>query len=294
MMRWCASVGPVVLRAAPGSPHEAAGDRLTIVSWNVNVGGGSVDELVAALKRGTLTGGRPPAEFVLLLQEEFRTGDDVPAALPSGFRPPARIAPAVRGGGREDVRSVAAEHGLALFYAPSMRNGGIVRPVEDRGNAILSTLSLEAPVAIELPLERQRRVALAAAIHGRTAAGSPWRLRLVNVHLDTALALTHGGPFAARRRQAEALVAALADDAEPTVVAGDFNTWRGSAEPALAVLRAAFPTADRLHATTWRAYGLHAQLDHVFARGVRTLDVYRAADRFGSDHYPLIVGVAFN
>jgi PAS domain S-box-containing protein len=54
----------------------------------------------------------------------------------------------------------------------------------------------------------------------------------------------HGGPFKARRRQAEALVEALASPTA-TIVAGDFNTWRGSADSALDVIRRAFPIEDQ-------------------------------------------------
>ncbi len=62
---------------------------------------------------------------------------------------------------------------------------------------------------IELPLERQRRVAIVSAVEGKSRSGRRWHLGLVDVHLDTALALFHGGPFEARRRQAAALVDAL-------------------------------------------------------------------------------------
>ena len=78
---------------------------------------------------------------------------------------------------------------------------------------------------------------------GRTSEGAEWRLRLANGHLDTALALWHGGPMAARVRQANALVAALTQSLSfdgPTMLAGDFNTLFGDGEPAIRVLRAAF------------------------------------------------------
>jgi len=117
------------------------------------------------------------------------------------------------------------------------------------------------------------------------------------VHLDTALALGHGGPFAARRRQAEALVDALTGpSAVPTVLAGDFNTWRGDGEPALALLRRAFPETPRMSdGPTWVGpLGIHARLDHVFVRGpVASARVERLASRFGSDHYPLLAIVEF-
>jgi endonuclease/exonuclease/phosphatase (EEP) superfamily protein YafD len=124
-------------------------------------------------------------------------------------------------------------------------------------------------------------------------------LSLADVHLDTALALDHGGPFSARRRQAEALVDALTATLAiegPIVVAGDFNTWLGDREPAIAVVRRAFPDAAALHdGPTWTGpIGLHATLDHVFARGVHSIQVRRLPDRFGSDHYPLMAVVGLN
>ena len=48
-----------------------------------------------------------------------------------------------------------------------MRNGPELR--EDRGNAIISTEPLLDPFALELPLARQRRVALGAAVRSRRA-----------------------------------------------------------------------------------------------------------------------------
>jgi len=297
LQRWCSSVGPALFDAHAADPQGSRVDALMIVSWNVHVGAGDVDGLVERLQRGDFTDGRAVHDFVLLLQEEFRAGDDVPAVLPRGFRPPSRIAPSLTGRTRRDVHALDEAHRWTLFYVPSMRNGGVVRPVEDRGNAIVSTLRLEDPTAVELPLERQRRVAIAATIHGRTADGAAWTLRLVDVHLDTALALLNGGPFAARRRQAEALVSAVGGDAA-ALVAGDFNTWRAS-EPALRVLEHALPLSDatarppQVRPTFDGPLGWHPVLDHVFARGVRGIRVRRLDDRFGSDHYPLLVEVRF-
>ena len=143
-----------------------------------------------------------------MLPETYRAGTDVPADFPRGFPVPGPMAPAPPGRPREDVRSAAHEHGLAVLYAPSMRNGTVSRVPEDRGNAILSTVGLADALVIELPLERQRRVAASAKVAGRTRDGAVWQLRIANVHLDTAV-FTRGGPFRARRRQAEAVIDAL-------------------------------------------------------------------------------------
>ena len=219
-----------------------------------------------------------------------------PRAFLRGYPAPSRIAARSSERG-PDIQRFARENGLAVMYVPSMRNGLDAVDSEDRGNAIVSTLALHDAVAVELPLEHQRRVAAVATVEGQMRSGAPWRLRLANVHLDTALALGHGGPFAARRRQADVLVDALSGPpAMPTVLAGDFNTWRGDGEPALAVLRRAFPETPRMSGgPTWVGpLGVHARLDHVFVRGpVASTRVERLGSRFGSDHYPLLAIVNF-
>ena len=296
LARWCETVGPVLLQPNPAVVNARAVDRLAVVTWNLHVGGGDLDGLIARLRRGEFTGGEPVDQFVLLLQETYRRDVAVPARIPRGYPVPSRISarPSERG---PDIQRFSRENGLAVMYVPSMRNGIDAIDSEDRGNAIVSTLALSDAVAVELPLEHQRRVAAVATVEGHTRSGAPWRLRVANVHLDTALALGHGGPFAARRRQAEVLVDALTGyPAIPTVLAGDFNTWRGDGEPALAVLRRAFPDTPQMSkGPTWVGpLGIHARLDHVFARGPLTSTrVERLGSRFGSDHYPLLAIVSF-
>jgi endonuclease/exonuclease/phosphatase family metal-dependent hydrolase len=291
---WCATVGPVLYRPGPTANTPEIVDRLAIVTWNVHVGSGDVDQLIRRLQGGEYTGGEPVEHFVLLLQEAYRRDGGVPARLARGLPAPARIGsrnPDARGA---DVDRIAREHRLALLYAPSMRNGGDDGDPEDRGNAIVATLALHAPTIVELPFEHQRRVAAAAVVEGRTRSGTAWRLRVADAHLDTALALTRGGPWAARRRQTAALVDALAAAPEDLVLGGDFNTWFGSREPALKMLRLAFPDAAPDQAATWKGpLGLHASLDYLFARGHALQRVERLPDRLGSDHYPVIGIVRF-
>ncbi len=292
---WCATVGPVVYDPRPAAaPPHAFNNTLVVISWNVHVGAGDVDDLIRRLKRGEFTAGEPVTDFVLLLQEVHRRGHGVPPKLARGFPVPHRIERASRQHD-DDVRAIAREHGLALLYAPTMRNGESPIDPEDRGNAIVSTIALRDAQVLELPLAHQRRVVPMATIGGQTG-DAPWSLRIASVHFDTALAISHGGPFDTRRRQADAVIAALAPSAIPTLVGGDFNTWLGDREPAIAALRRAFPaTPKTTRGATWRgALGLRATLDHVFVRGaVQSVNVRRLPSRFGSDHYPLLAVIRF-
>jgi endonuclease/exonuclease/phosphatase family metal-dependent hydrolase len=295
--RWCAAVGPVETEPPPPGGSHAV-DAFAVVSWNVHVGGSDLATFIARLRRGELTDGAPLPDFALLVQEAYRAGSAVPASIGAGAAAPRRILGRPMHGARQDVTEVARASGLALVYAPSMRNGrGSGEVAEDRGNAILSTLPLERIVAIELPFERQRRVAIAASIHARTSAGVDWSLTLADAHLDTAFALTRGGPIAARRRQADALVEALGmAGGSATVLAGDFNTWLGGDEPAIRHLRRAFSDAPLLpRQATWSAGVVGAAIDFVFARTAAGMHVEtrRLPERFGSDHYPLVAQIRF-
>ena len=193
-----------------------------------------------------------PSNFVVLIQEAFRRSETVPS-VPDGpiIPPPLKEKP--RPGPRTDIVEVARHCGLSLFYVPSMRNGAEEHEGEreDRGNAILSTLPLSDFIAIEMPFEAQRRVAVAATVHNSERDS----LRVVSLHLDVASSLlrllTTGN--STRQRQGLAIADALLEtelaragvadssyearcypycgDATiphfhaSTIVGGDFNTW---------------------------------------------------------------------
>ncbi|HET6763952.1 MAG TPA: endonuclease/exonuclease/phosphatase family protein [Longimicrobiaceae bacterium] len=286
---WCAAVGPAVVREVAATPADAM-DSLVVVSWNVHVGGGDVSRFVDSLRAGRLTGGVPVRHFVLLLQEALRV-DSVslhPSASPvTGMA--RRIVEALPGGDRVEIVRLADSLGLALAYAPSMRNGWDAP--EDRGNAILSTLPLADVQAVELPFEAQRRVAVTARVLGRSAGGCPWSLRVTDVHLDNvsagwSITRTLG---TGRLRQGRGLLAALAPDTSTvSLLAGDMNTVRGTSEEVVQLFRSQLPQSPTPVWTRTHATGLH--LDHVFVRSpYGTPRVSRRVDdRFGSDHYPLL------
>lgn len=283
LARWRTSVGPPLILQHAASDADSH-DSITVVSWNTAVGAGDVVAFVRALPN-------PGGPLVLLLQEAFRSGPDVPSGLESGFSFAGRL-----GGGPacRDIEDVGRLLGLAVYYVPSMRNGGPASD-EDRGNAILSNLPLTDFRAMELPFERQRRVAIAATVAGRTESGSAWRVRLVSAHLDNLGSIKRAwiGSEYGRARQARSLTTLLSDS-EPTILAGDFNTWFGFSDQAYIETARAFPqtrVVDRR--ATFRGV---LRLDHAFFRLAPgwNAEFRRAPSRFGSDHYPLVGTVRFN
>jgi endonuclease/exonuclease/phosphatase family metal-dependent hydrolase len=258
---------------------------LTVVSWNTHVGGGDIATLVSDARSGRLAGA-PAGSLVLLLQEVFRAGDSVPPAPPARSRFASRQAPSTPGRMRRGIASAADASGISLFYVPSMRNG---TPSEDRGNAILSSATLDGFEAIDLPLERQRRVAVAADLHVRDH-GTIVTLRIVSAHF-TNMVGHHLFLFSepARIRQARALARTLDDD-RPTVLGGDLNSWFGYNDGAFRELARVLPLArpsDR------RPTFATMRLDHILARlpAGWHMTVRRAASRYGSDHYPLVATI---
>jgi endonuclease/exonuclease/phosphatase family metal-dependent hydrolase len=284
LSRWRLSVGPPVAHIA--EPHGAVPlDAVTIISWNTAVGEGDVVSFVRTL---------PPGPLVLLLQEVYRGGREVPSELAARSAYAGHLGGALAGPDCREIEDIATRLGLNVYYVPSMRNGG-ARSDEDRGNAILSNLPLTDLRAVELPFERQRRVAIAATITGQTASGTPWRVRVVSAHLDNMSTIRRAwiGAEYGRARQAREL-AALLQDSEPTVLGGDFNTWFGYSDRAYVETARAFPETTVLDRRA-TFHGL-LRLDHVFFRlqpGWQA-EFRRAESRFGSDHYPLVGSLRFH
>jgi endonuclease/exonuclease/phosphatase family metal-dependent hydrolase len=286
LARWRGGVGPPVVRRAM-SPVISRADEITIASWNTALGSGDIVGFVRELH-----GAAPERPVVLLLQEVYRRGAIVPRALALDAAFAGRLGGSTGAGVATDIEAVAAQLGMTVYYVPSMRNGGGDSD-EDRGNAILSNLRIEHLEAIELPFERQRRVAVAAEIQGTTTDGHPWRLRVVSAHLDNTIARRWWiGSEYGRARQARGLVALLDGDV-PTVLGGDFNTWFGFSDQAYVETARSFPQTPT---TDDRATFLGVlRLDHLFYRlpAGWQARARRGESRYGSDHSPLIGSVRF-
>ena len=276
---WCAGVGEAVIfvPGRVGSDVVANMSDVVFVSWNVHVGSGDIRSFVSDLRAGMHTDGRRFPHYVLLLQEAVRTGD-VPALGP-GARGAKRIAPHDPIEPIDIVR-VSADLGASLAYVPSMRNGSSAAdPAEDRGSAILSTLALSNPTAIELPGERQRRVVISAQVGTFSVAV---------VHLDALGGFRRFRLFWTpwmRNAQVRTITATL--PAGALVVGADLNTWHGRDELAarhlIQLFRATPLSIDR------QGLGMRV-LDYMFFRaGANQRARYRQVEnRYGSDHRPLV------
>ncbi len=330
--RWCVVVGPPVVDSVPAGSFGAlaAGDSLAVAVWNTDAGAGHLmaflrDELGLTCQDAASRLRAGSAHFVLLLQEALRRSLDVPEARPQASTPPP-VKEDPHPGLRLDVVEVGERCGLALAYVAGARNGHALRDGkrEDKGEAILSTLPLSDIVAIELPYEASRRVAVAATVHNRRGDS----LRVASAHLISMTApwriLRTGN--SSRQRQALAVVAALrlvelqragadsgalgvcyprcgaGESAEyliSTIVAGDLNTWSTretalrhlfehlpDSPPALSVpTRGPFPTDHLLFRRNAR---WDATPDEILTATYRRID-----DPYYSDHHPIIAWFRF-
>jgi endonuclease/exonuclease/phosphatase family metal-dependent hydrolase len=298
LIRWCSAVGPAVVDEPPPTQPPTV-DSLAVVSWNTHVGGGALGYFIRQLRTGVLNNARPVPHFVILLQETYRTGPEIPARLPADALYADPIFPTRELGIRRDVREMAEEYGLFVYYVPSMRNGGEDGPPEDRGNAILSTLPLSDFTAWELPYRFQRRVTIGASVQGVTSSGVPWRLRFLNIHLDhrTGIRAFVTSFGAVREEQVEFLLERFPADGA-AVAGGDFNTWLGEyMEGAIDRVREVFPEPREIprHGTVKFGPVLERQTDFLFFRlppGWRG-HYRRIDDTYGSDHYPLLGWIRF-
>lgn len=284
--QWCASVGHPVLMTS----HSGTADviRLLVVTWNVHVGGGRVKDFVEKLWADEPD--RSHTGLVLLLQETFRAGEEVPDAYPRGLRVPSAIRPSPRS---LDITGIAKQLGMSVAYVPSMRNGAATNLAEreDRGNAILSTEPLTDVQAIEVPFGKQRRVAVAATVTPRGSGIGP--LRVISTHFDL------GGH---RVAQAEAIGTRIDGlGGLPLIVGGDFNAMNGPNDRSVQAVGRRIPMepcgTGRTHRWPLRLDVLAffvGRLDFMFStlessgltRGCRTLN-----DTFDSDHLPVLLTV---
>ena len=285
---WCHSVGRPLLQRRSPEPGDITGMR--ILSWNVNVGAGRLEELLPHLIDDASRAGMG---LTVLLQETFRAGDAVPESYPPELSVPHAIRPRRPA---MDVGAIADALGLSVAYVPSMRNGPATSLVEreDRGNAILSTESLSDVRSIELPFGKQRRVAISAIVTPRSTRPRSGPLRVVSTHFDT------NGDRAAQSAALSEQLAGFSD--LPMVVGGDLNSRGGFDDGAVVALANRIPLAS---CGTGRTNRWPLRLDVLFPIGrldfmfaaMETDEIVRScetlSEAYDSDHLPLLMTLQY-
>lgn len=291
---WHGNVGEAVALDLAG-PLVRGVTTIDVLSWNVAIGLGRLEDVISRLRAGAFDGeirgaNRP---LVILIQEAYRSDNSIPARALSrhhGGKAPRHA--------RSDIVELAHALGLSLRYAPSMRNGA---HRSDRGNAILSSVAIAHARAFPLPHVRQRRVAVAAELGGLPM------LTFSSAHLDTRRARVQRQ--SGRLLQAAALGKHLTEEwgsDQSLVLGADFNSYLGTREPMFAELhRAGFVRLAHNGRTrhTFHARGVRMLLDHILIRttpaSISAAQVMRldetTSDReltiFGSDHHPLLARI---
>jgi endonuclease/exonuclease/phosphatase family metal-dependent hydrolase len=277
---WCHSVGAPLVVSTPDDP-EGQIRRLQIISWNVHVGGGQVAHLVDILRRQTDAARAEETGIVLLLQEMFRAGDDVPLSFPSFIRPPGRIAPKRL---TSEIGRLADELGMSVAYVPSMRNGDVFRGTdrEDRGSAILSTEPLRDATAIELPMLKQRRVVVMATVTPRGSHVPP--VRVMATHFDTL------GPRGTQARALAKFIGGLSVE-PPLVLGGDLNALWGERDTTVRTLSAVM----KMEPCGTGSTHLLGRFDYIFSTLGDTppRECATLRDKYSSDHRPLLLTLEY-
>jgi endonuclease/exonuclease/phosphatase (EEP) superfamily protein YafD len=114
-----------------------------------------------------------------------------------------------------------------------------------------------------------------------TAAGRRETLAIVNVH-----SITFELSVDVYRNQLEALADALAGHRGPMIFAGDFNTWNDARDRVLSEIAARLGLTELNLRVDQRAVFFGRHLDHIFIRGLETVDV-SAIPVTSSDHNPM-------
>jgi endonuclease/exonuclease/phosphatase family metal-dependent hydrolase len=268
---WCRSVGSVLVQSPSFLPMTDVGKSgLVLLTWNKHEDYGDLEMLLRSFV------GKWPV--VALIQEVARTDESVPIDAPATVHVPGEIGPKQRS--NRDIATIATDFNMSLAYLPSIPNGS--RTKADRGCAILSTLPMSDVVGIELPWVSQRRVAVMATLMAMKN-GKPWRLRILSVHLDNR---------PGRSEQAAAIADFLKRQPSsdlPLVIGGDLNSWFGIHDEAVRELERAAPRVQECGDRATFQLGL--RLDHVFTTlpSQARVGCVVEDDRFGSDHYPIVL-----
>jgi endonuclease/exonuclease/phosphatase family metal-dependent hydrolase len=246
-----------------GQTTSEAGAPLRVMTYNIAAGTRGLDGVA-----GTI---RAAAPDLVALQEV-----DVHWAARSGFADEARdLAERLR----MDVRFAPIYDLPPLSAGAPQRQFGVAllsrHPIAAFANRDLTRLSTQ---------EASPAPALAPGLLEARVDVNGTAVRVFNTHLD------YRADPAVRRTQVEEMVAAIGDDAAPTLVFGDLNAEAAAPElaPLLERLHDAWPASSG-PGFTYPAEAPAKRIDFVLTSGHFRVRSAAVADSTASDHRPVIV-----
>ena len=173
------------------------------------------------------------------------------------------------------LRKILNDRGLRWSMASSF-----LLDADDIG---VLTATRIAPVAscTQRVVEPLIRIPKSAVISWLPIVGMRETLAIVNVH-----SITFELSLNVYRSQLEALADALAGHRGPIIFAGDFNTWNDARDGALSEIASRLGLTELNLRVDQRAVFFGRHLDHIFIRGLETVDVI-AVPVTSSDHNPM-------
>ncbi len=150
------------------------------------------------------------------------------------------------------------------------------------GNMILSRYPIISVENKELPSSEQPRRALKAVIQTPTGP-----ITVINTHLGLSKEI--------RQKQISVLQQWIAEDENPVILGGDFNTSRRQELlPIRGLLADAGEVADSTHIHTLQSAKYQSRIDYIFLSKEFIVSEYKVSPFAASDHYPVIVDILWN
>jgi endonuclease/exonuclease/phosphatase family metal-dependent hydrolase len=158
---------------------------------------------------------------------------------------------------------------------------------KDFGQAILSKWPIQDDQKILLPFSfKDRYIKIQKCAVGVTALINGKKIFVFSAHLGVMISPAH------RKKQIQAVIAAIPAQAEKCIIAGDFNTYARIHTQAVteALESAGFSLSTKNTGWTYKYWYLlnhKTALDYIFYRGLKLIRAGKISDRSHSDHLPV-------
>jgi endonuclease/exonuclease/phosphatase (EEP) superfamily protein YafD len=281
-MKWLASSISILLLCAcvtltvePRAVVSGPGDADRVMTLKCN----AVDRLLQAAGNGQLADALDRRPFKVLMWNIHKQADSGWERDLSAFAAANDVVLLQEAVLQPPLRKILSDTGLRWLMASSF--------LLDEDDIGVLTATRIAPIAscTQRVVEPLIRIPKSAVISWLpivdTAAGTRQSLAIVNVH-----SITFELFVDVYRSQLQALADVLAGHRGPIIFAGDFNTWNDARDRVVREIAARLGLTELNLRVDQRAVFFGRHLDHIFIRGLETVDV-SAVPVTSSDHNPM-------